>query len=567
MSASLRATGRSSPAPGAAPAHLVAVVLLVALLFVLRSSVALSAAAQDPSLPVAAQQPSQPAAAQQPSPTAAPTTPPGMRAVEDPLYGVRSVVPETWTALGGGIHARGTPPQDPVLIAIQSAPVPLARLWPALLPQLALADIPEPVDRRSTAHLDWTLYRIEVATGAGLLTVHLALAERDGASYLVLLQSKASESETLYGSVFLPAVDAFATLAPEPTPDPASLPYLAEEVTFPGGSPGVTLAGTLTRPRQPAPVAAVVLMSGSGPQDRDESLAPVTALKPFALIADALSRAGIAVLRYDDRGVGGSTGDHDTATLSDLTEDARSALAFLAGHPGIDPAHIGLLGHSEGGIYAAALAADDPRVAFVVGLAPPATDGVSLLVAQYESVARAEGASDEEVEASRLFAEEAFPAASEGDLARVEAAIRDAAAAAWDRQDEETRALLGEREAYVRAQVSAQLPYITSAWFRSLLAADPGDDWRRVRVPVLGLFGGLDVQVVAAQNEPALVEALEAADNIDYRTIVLPDANHLFQAAVTGAPSEYGSLEPAFTPDLLPQLVDWVVEHAGLGAG
>lgn len=541
MSASLRTTGRSSPVPGASRWLALLVVLL---------SVLMSASA----LPVAAQEPGQ-------------TIPPGMRLVEDPLYGIRSVVPEAWTALGGGIHARGTPPDDPVLIAIQSAPVPLARLWPALLPQLALADIPEPVDRRPTQHLDWMLYRIEVATAVGLLTVHLAVAERDGASYLVLLQSEASESEALYGSVFLPAVDAFTTLAPDPTPDPASLPYLVEEVTFPGGSPGVTLAGTLTRPRQPGPAAAIVLVSGSGPQDRDESLAPVSAIKPFALMADALSRAGIAVLRHDDRGVGGSTGDHDTATLSDLAEDARSALAFLADHPAIDPERIGLLGHSEGGIHAAALAADDPRVAFVVGLAPPATDGVSLLVAQYEAVARAEGGSDEEVEASRRFAQAVFPAAAEGDLARVEAAIRDAAGAAWDRQDEETRALLGEREAYVLAQVTAQLPYITSDWFRSLLAADPGADWRRVRVPVLGLFGGLDVQVVAAQNEPALVAALQAAGNSDYRTIVLPDANHLFQAAVTGAPSEYGSLDPVFTPDLLPQLVDWVVEHTGSGVG
>jgi hypothetical protein len=273
-------------------------------------------------------------------------SPLGLRRVEDPLFGVASVVPEDWQELGGGTYARGTPPQDMTLVAIQSAQAAPDQLWPALMPQYALQGVPEVTGALSSDRFDWTLYRFDAVLGEYELAVELAVAEDDGTTHLVLLQSTPDEFASLREQVLVPAVEAFEVLAPEPTPDPATLGYAVEEVGFPGGSEDIQLAGTLTLPSGPGPHPAIVLMSGSGAQDRDESMRPVTTLKPFALIADALTRAGVAVLRYDDRGVGGSTGDYASATIDELASDGRAALEFLRGRSDIDTGRIGLLGHS-----------------------------------------------------------------------------------------------------------------------------------------------------------------------------------------------------------------------------
>jgi len=485
------------------------------------------------------------------------------RLVEDPLYGVRSVVPADWQDAGGGIYTRGTPPDDPVLMALQSAPTDVAGLWQALLPQLALSDIPEASDELVTDHFEWTLYAFDAGPAADV-SIHLALTEEDGTTYLVLMRSGELEAAVLAEQVFLPAVRAFEALEPEPTPDPATLGYDVEEVAFAGGAEGVDLAGTLTLPSTPGPHPVVVLMSGSGPQDRDESLAPTAAIKPFALIADALTSAGVGVLRYDDRGVAGSTGDYSAATVGDLTGDGRAALDFLAGRDDIDQERIGILGHSEGGLYVATLAAEDPRVAFAIGMAAPAVDGVSLLIAQNEAIvrARASGVPEEEIEATIEFAQRVLPAALEGDPDEVEAAVRDSFEAHWDRQPPDSQAVLGERDAFVQRQVDAQMPRLLSDWYRSFLESDPAVAWSQVQVPVLGLFGAKDVQVPLDPNEPAWRAALAAAGNDDATSVVLPDANHLFQAAETGALEEYGELEPQFTADFLPTLVQWVTARA-----
>ena len=151
-----------------------------------------------------------------------------------------------------------------------------------------------------------------------------------------------------------------------------------------------------------------------------------------------------------------------------------------------------------------------------------------------------------------------------GDLKALEAALREAFSAYWDRQPDDVRAVLGDRDAFVERQVDTQVPQVTSAWFRSLLAADPRPDWSRVRVPALAIFAALDTQVPVELNEPAWREALEVAGNEDATSLVIDDANHLFQSAVSGAPAEYGSLAPAFSDAFLPVLVGWVVERASV---
>lgn len=486
------------------------------------------------------------------------------RPIEDLLFGVSSVVPEEWQDLGGGAYARGTPPQDLALIAVQSAPASVVQLWPSLLPQFALDQIPEVTGELAAGEYAWTLYRFDVRLGDLTIAVELALAEDGGATHLILLQSAPGEFDVLREQVLLPAIEAFDVLAPEPTPDPASLGYEVEEVAFPGGGEGVELAGTLTLPSAPGPHPAVVLMSGSGAQDRDESLRPVSTIKPFALIADALTSAGVAVLRYDDRGVGGSSGDYEAATVEELASDGRAALDYLLERSDVDPGRIGILGHSEGGLYAAMLAAADPDIAFVVGMAAPATDGVSLLIDQNEAILRASGESEDEIAYAQAFAETVMPAVRDGDAETAEAGVREYFGALWDRQSDADRTILGDREAFVQRQVDSQLPLYLSDWFRSILAYDPAPDWQQVGVPVLGLFGARDVQVVTEPNEAALRAALAAGGNQDVEIVVFPDANHLFQASETGALQEYGTLEPAFTPGFLPTLVEWVTARAGV---
>jgi pimeloyl-ACP methyl ester carboxylesterase len=302
-------------------------------------------------------------------------------------------------------------------------------------------------------------------------------------------------------------------------------------------------------------------MTGSGPQDRDESLTGVTTLKPFALIADALSSAGVGVLRYDDRGVGASTGTYAGATISQLASDGSAAVDYVSTRDDIDVDRIGVLGHSEGGFYAAMIVPDDPRISFAVLMAPPTVNGVDLILAQNEAKARAAGSSPEEIEVVNFAAEVALPAAVEGDRATIEAVISIAVGRVWDDANVDARALLGDRDAFIEQQVEIEASRVLSDWFRSLLAYDPQPDLAHMTVPVLGLFGAKDVQVVLEQNEPALREALEAAGNDDFEIIVFPNGNHLFQEAITGAVGEYSELAPEFTPDFLPSLVDWVLRH------
>lgn len=491
----------------------------------------------------------------------------GYRTIEDPLFGITSVVPADWADLGGGTYARGTPPADLALIALQAAPASIDQMWASLLPQFLMSDVPDVSGEHSGEALDWTLYRFDVTPGGVTVAVELALSENDGVTSLALLQSAPEEIEELREQVLIPALDAYALLVPEPTPDPAAFGYSSEEVSFAGGSEGVELAGTLTLPDAPGRHPVVITMTGSGPQDRNESLKPTTLLEPFAVIADALTSAGVGVLRYDDRGVGGSTGDYNAATVQELAEDARAAIDYLETRDDVDPERIGLFGHSEGGLYSAMLGASDPRVAFIGMMAPAVIDGISLIVEQNVAITRADGSSDQQVEAVGDYVATLMPILLEGDFEAAERIIRDFLGRVYDELSPEQREFAGDRETFVDRQVEAQLPIYESDWYRSFLGYDPTADWAQVDVPVLGIFGGKDTQVVAESNATALRETLEAAGNEDVTTLTFDDANHLFQEAVTGAVSEYGELEPEFIEGFTEAVVDWFVERAGVSGG
>lgn len=475
-------------------------------------------------------------------------------------FGIETVIPEGWADLGQGIFARQRDGDagDPTIIAQQAAPMAADALLTAILPQLGLTEAPESIGTYQGETLEWTLYSMEVAAPGGDLAVDLALAHQSGTTYLVLLQTSPEEFDALHETIFLPTLDAFAPLV-ESVED---LPYLVEDVMFENGD--VTLAGTLTLPDTAGLHPAVVLVTGSGPQDRDESLAPVASIKPFRLIADALTREGVAVLRYDDRGVGESTGDFGEATTADFASDAAAAIDYLLTRDDIDPDQIGVLGHSEGGTVSAMLGATNLEIDFIVSMAGTAVDGRDILRVQNRRLMEAEGATQEQIDAQVAFVEEIFEVIDSQDTEALETLIYEQALEQAEALSAEESAALGDLETYARTTAEQTAQTYGGVWFPSFLNYNPGIDWAQTTVPVLAVFGGKDVQVDAEQNAPALEAALAEAGNEDYEIVIFPNANHLFQEAETGALSEYGSLPNEFTPDFLPTIIDWLLDHVNV---
>ncbi len=334
-----------------------------------------------------------------------------------------------------------------------------------------------------------------------------------------------------------------------PQEPPAEVPYRVEEVAFESLDPGVRLAGTLTLPAGAGPFPAVVLITGSGAQDRDETL---MGHRPFAVVADHLTRRGVAVLRYDDRGVGGSTGDFAAATTEGFAADAEAGFQWLRSRPGIDPAAVGLLGHSEGGIVAARLAASEPAVAFAVLIGTPAVPGAEILAGQIERLTRAAGAGDVEVAAA----------------VALQRRIQDLVLADLPEDERANRldALLAEGLAGLPAAdrraagsaLEAQRGQLLAPWFRFFLAHDPATDLARMKTPVLALWGGKDLQVPPEQNRPPLEAALAAAGNRRVTAHTLPGLNHLLQTAETGLPTEYARIEETMAPAALEVISEWI---------
>ena len=325
--------------------------------------------------------------------------------------------------------------------------------------------------------------------------------------------------------------------------------YRAEEVTFPNPAEReVTLAGTLTVPEGRGPFPAAVLISGSGPQDRDETL---FGHKPFAVLTDHLSRGGIAVLRYDDRGVGKSTGDHSAATSAEFATDANAAVRYLLGRPEIDRKAIGFVGHSEGGMIAPIAAAANDRVAFLVLLAGPGTRTDQLLLSQRRLIGLSQGMTAEQLDRAEPVLRDVFRTVREAP---------DSATAA-----ERVRALLTdealERLGVTSAQRDLVANQLAGAWMRYFLRYEPSAFLGRIRVPVLAVNGSLDRQVPPAENLAAIRSALANNPNVTVRE--LPGLNHLFQTARTGALGEYETIEETFAPSAMELIAEWILGTTG----
>jgi len=318
-------------------------------------------------------------------------------------------------------------------------------------------------------------------------------------------------------------------------------PYREEDVTFAGKAAGVTLAATLTIPPGKGPFPAVLLIVGSGPHDRDESL---LGHKPFLVLADYLTRKGIVVLRADKRGVGKSTGDYAKATTEDFAADAEAGVAYLKTRPEVDAHKIGLLGHSEGGIIAPMAAVADPHVAFVVMMAGSGVPGDQIIVEQGRLIEIASGESKDKADADAEKEKETLHLVkTEKDPAVLDRLL----------------AVKLSAEGAPEAQVAAEIKQITSPWFRFFLSYDPAAALRKLTIPVLALNGSLDLQVPPAQNLPAIRAAL--ANNKRAEVDELPALNHLFQTAKTGSPSEYGQIEETISPVALDKIAGWILKQ------
>ncbi|HVU85988.1 MAG TPA: alpha/beta fold hydrolase [Pirellulales bacterium] len=371
------------------------------------------------------------------------------------------------------------------------------------------------------------------------------------------------------GGTALPLALKPAEKAPEikrPQVPKKPYPYEEREVTVENKPAGVKLAGTLTVPKGDKPFPAVLLISGSGPQDRDESL---LGHQPFLVLADYLTRRGIAVLRLDDRGVGGSSGDLATSTTDDLAGDALAAVEFLKSCAEFDPQRIGLVGHSEGGLIAPLAASRSDDVKFIVLIAGPGVTGEEILYAQGELISRAGGGGDAATKFQRALQEKLFAivkdferqaAAAPGDMPPDTAEVEKKLVAAITGL---SILLPEDKRKAAEAQAQAQARSLVTPWFRYFLSYDPRPTLAKVHCPVLAVIGERDLQVPPAQNLPEIEKALKAAGNGNYTLHELPTLNHLLQTCTTGAPSEYGQIEETMAPSALALIGDWISQQSG----
>lgn len=333
-------------------------------------------------------------------------------------------------------------------------------------------------------------------------------------------------------------------------------PYTSREITslHPEGH---LLQGTLTIPDGRGPFPCAVFISGSGQQDRDES---IMGHKPFLVIADHLTRRGIATLRFDDRGVGGSKieniDDLRTATSEDFATDVEVMVHAARMHSEIDNKRVGVIGHSEGGIIGPMVAVEDKKLAFVVMLAGPGVPGFELLPVQQARLLQSAGAEQELIDNvvnASMSLYELMQGGAGGDELR--SAVAELVKIQFDAQQIEVTEDLFE-QAIDEGIQTFQLP-----WMQFFLFHDPAPVLANVPCPVLAMNGTLDVQVDSRQNLPAIESTIRDAGG-DVTIVELDGLNHLFQPATTGAVGEYAQIETTFDSKSLAIMSDWILEVA-----
>lgn len=332
-------------------------------------------------------------------------------------------------------------------------------------------------------------------------------------------------------------------------------PYDEQEVSYENKADGIKLSGTLTLPRTKGPHPAVLLITGSGPQDRDET---IFAHKPFLVLADHLTRKGMAVLRVDDRGVGGSSAGTAEDTSESYARDVLAGVDYLKTRPEINHKQIGLIGHSEGGLIAPMVAVRSSDIAFIVLMAGPGQRGAELIADQAALISKAAGVSEEQIAKGRATTASAI------EIIRI---VKDKTEAEKKLQELFDKRLAEIPEAERKAMnispesLKGQLRLLNSTWFRFFVDYDPRPTIAKVKCPVLAINGALDLQVPAQENIALIAAALKEGGNKDYQALVIPLLNHLFQTAKSGSPAEYGQIEETIAPVALETMSKWILQR------
>ena len=332
-------------------------------------------------------------------------------------------------------------------------------------------------------------------------------------------------------------------------------PYYTEEVTFENTKDNIVLAGTLTLPQKDGNFPVVVLITGSGPQNRDEEL---LGHKPFLVLADHLTKNGIGVLRYDDRGTAESTGNFKTATSVELACDAEFAVKYLKTRKEINKDQIGLVGHSEGGVIAPMIAAKSPDINFIVLLAGTGIRGDKLLLLQQQLIGKAAGASASDLKTASAVNKGAFDIIlKSNDSESLIIELTEYIKQSLKNGSEEERPEGMNEEEFIDLQVSQ----LASPWMQYFVKYDPYPTLEKVGCAVLALNGDKDLQVPAKINLEAIAQALKKGGNKNYTTKILLNLNHLFQECDTGSPNEYAKIEQTFSPLALTEISNWITNQ------
>ncbi len=329
-----------------------------------------------------------------------------------------------------------------------------------------------------------------------------------------------------------------------PQEELGKIKYVAEEVTFYNTSARVKLSGTLTKPKGKGPFPAVILVSGSGPQDRNEE---ILGHKPFLVIADYLTKNGIAVLRFDDRGVGKSTGDFNQATTADFATDVEAGIAFLKQQKGIDKAKIGIIGHSEGGMIAPMVAAKDTTLDFIVLLAGPGIFIRDLMLQQMKDIARSQGEKDSVVDTQLANNRQAFE-------------ILLNTPDNFDAKNKLIKLFQTTDTTMSESEIRVAVNQMVTPWFRYFISFNPQIALEQTKCRVLAINGDKDLQVASKPNLEGIEKALNEGGNKNFKIVEMPNMNHLFQTTNTGKIAEYGQLEETFSPQILELMKDWILK-------
>ena len=332
----------------------------------------------------------------------------------------------------------------------------------------------------------------------------------------------------------------------EPQPP---FPYRSEEVTVRNERDGINLAGTLTLPEKGTKFPAVVMVTGSGAQNRDEE---IMGHKPFFVIADYLTRNGIAVLRCDDRGTAASQGTHATATNEDFATDTEAIVNYLRSRKEINAKKIGIIGHSAGGIIAFIVAAKDPSIAFVVSLAGAGVRGDSLMLKQVELISKSQGMPDAVWQGMKPSIRNRYAILQQTDKTPEELQKELYADVTKTMSPEQLKDL------NTIQQLSAQISSMTSPWYLHFMRYDPAQDLKKLKCPVLALNGEKDIQVDATMNLAAIQERITGNGNKNVTVKAYPNLNHLFQTCKKGTLAEYGQLEETINPEVLKDIIEWI---------